>query len=605
MPSNISTGKGPPLPLPSLRLMIPPLRLVSAAIWQTVQRRHVMDYGVLEEFVTMVTAMVPELLSHRQKAQLILGLQARLVLELCRSKPMADLQTIQLHLDRIQTLTPLWGGQVNLSGSNFLALIENLLEDPDEMEHFFQEVFPVEFGPDYDAEIEIVMWKFLSRLEELLPVSNFQQILPSHTTFETKTQSYKDTESLKKHGLKCEDTKESHCRSVASDEMNLKMYSRIFPEVSSNSQDLRDNPSSEPDPNQTRTHQQHLPNPVSVKPRMGLHPHTCPHCQKKFMFIRALRTHQLTHNPLFCTLCRMKFADQDKLDRHKRVAHKPLKCTMCEDVFDWIKPLNQHYLNVHQFSGPFLCTYCQKSFSTLSARVTHERTHTGDLPYQCSQCPKKYNKSADLVEHRKLHTGEKPCLCWECGQAFTNEMKLRNHMLNVHRKPQHPCSQCDKCYGEKRTLVSHVKTCHSGVRYPCARCAKTFTSASSLTIHERIHSQQKPFKCTESECGKDFRSKKELTVHVRYHTGERPFSCQVCGKGFTQSCYLTQHMRTHTGEKPYSCSVCARSFNDSRKLKRHMMTHTKEKPYKCLRCDRAFCRPDLLKAHDKKEHVTH
>jgi hypothetical protein len=36
-----------------------------------------MDYGMLEEFVTMVTEMVPELLNIRQRAQLILGLRAR------------------------------------------------------------------------------------------------------------------------------------------------------------------------------------------------------------------------------------------------------------------------------------------------------------------------------------------------------------------------------------------------------------------------------------------------------------------------------------------------------------------------------------------------
>jgi hypothetical protein len=57
--------------------MIPPLRLVSAAIWQTIQQRHVMDYGMLEEFVTMVTEMVPELLNDSQRAQLILGLRTR------------------------------------------------------------------------------------------------------------------------------------------------------------------------------------------------------------------------------------------------------------------------------------------------------------------------------------------------------------------------------------------------------------------------------------------------------------------------------------------------------------------------------------------------
>jgi hypothetical protein len=68
---------GPPLLLPSLRLFIPPLRLVSAAMWQVVQRGDVQDYGMLEEFVTMVTEIVPELLSCSQRAQLILGLRAR------------------------------------------------------------------------------------------------------------------------------------------------------------------------------------------------------------------------------------------------------------------------------------------------------------------------------------------------------------------------------------------------------------------------------------------------------------------------------------------------------------------------------------------------
>lgn len=35
----------------------------------------------------------------------------------------------------------------------------------------------MEFGPSYDAAIQKLMWQFLSRLEKLLPVSNFQQVL--------------------------------------------------------------------------------------------------------------------------------------------------------------------------------------------------------------------------------------------------------------------------------------------------------------------------------------------------------------------------------------------------------------------------------------------
>lgn len=73
---------GSTFPLSALRLLVPPIRLVSAAIWQTVQQKSVSDYGLLEEFVFMVTETVPQLLSTRQRAELILGLRARVRKEL-------------------------------------------------------------------------------------------------------------------------------------------------------------------------------------------------------------------------------------------------------------------------------------------------------------------------------------------------------------------------------------------------------------------------------------------------------------------------------------------------------------------------------------------
>lgn len=68
---------GSTLPLSALRLLVPPVQLLSAAIWQTVQQKSISDYGLLEEFVFMVTETVPQLLSTRQRAELILGLRAR------------------------------------------------------------------------------------------------------------------------------------------------------------------------------------------------------------------------------------------------------------------------------------------------------------------------------------------------------------------------------------------------------------------------------------------------------------------------------------------------------------------------------------------------
>lgn len=67
----------PGLSLSCLRLLVPPIRLVSAAIWQTVMDKVVLQYGALEEFVYMVTDLIPQLLKARQRVELIFGLRAR------------------------------------------------------------------------------------------------------------------------------------------------------------------------------------------------------------------------------------------------------------------------------------------------------------------------------------------------------------------------------------------------------------------------------------------------------------------------------------------------------------------------------------------------
>uniref|UniRef100_A0A3P8TKY7 C2H2-type domain-containing protein n=2 Tax=Amphiprion percula TaxID=161767 RepID=A0A3P8TKY7_AMPPE len=178
---NCNSSPGAPLPLSVLRLLVTPLQLVSAAVWQTVQQKVVADYGMLEEFVSMVTDIVPELLTSRQRVQLILGLKARLILELCHPEAPADAETVQPHLDRMQTFIEAWlmeagGLNVDLSHANFVDLVKNLLKNPDKREHFFQNVFPEEFGPTYDKALHTLMWLFLSRLEMFLPHQTVQQV---------------------------------------------------------------------------------------------------------------------------------------------------------------------------------------------------------------------------------------------------------------------------------------------------------------------------------------------------------------------------------------------------------------------------------------------
>lgn len=44
------------------------------------------------------------------------------------------------------------------------------------MSLFLQEVFPHEYGPEFDKALQVLVGHFLSRLEQLLPVPNFRQV---------------------------------------------------------------------------------------------------------------------------------------------------------------------------------------------------------------------------------------------------------------------------------------------------------------------------------------------------------------------------------------------------------------------------------------------
>lgn len=41
---------------------------------------------------------------------------------------------------------------------------------------FLKEVFPAEYGPQYDSDLQMLFWEFLCRLAQLLPVPDLEQV---------------------------------------------------------------------------------------------------------------------------------------------------------------------------------------------------------------------------------------------------------------------------------------------------------------------------------------------------------------------------------------------------------------------------------------------
>lgn len=146
---------------------------------------------------------------------------------------------------------------------------------------------------------------------------------------------------------------------------------------------------------------------------------------------------------------------------------------------------------------------------------------------------------------------------------------------------------CELMFDEQDDMVRHIEKVHVEEQrrgndficlwQGCGREKKPFNARYKLLIHMRIHSGEKPNKCSYPGCNKAFSRLENLKIHMRSHTGERPYICQFpgCQKSFSNSSDRSKHQRTHIEEKPYACTFpnCAKRYTDPSSLRKHARTH--------------------------------
>ncbi|XP_056276875.1 zinc finger protein ZFMSA12A isoform X2 [Pseudoliparis swirei] len=655
-----------PLPLSSLRLLVPPLRVMTAVMWKVLRLRSVTHYGIVEEFVSLVTEAIPDILTERQMRLLTLGLRAKMTLQMLSSDRSEDLTGVETLLS---SLLPCCSKQVHPGNealeANFSGLVQRLLEDPKEREHFLKNVFPVEFGHDFDAALETLVCEFFTRLEELLLIPNFKQTAEWMSDPPSVLEEYMQCVS-KDDDLKVLLRSKARCGRMAEMDTGVPSPSeqRLFSslslppspretiakDVEPNAQTCRGEADGSPpgvqdarwpseegthsDANLTREgkHSDGIPDVNAAEefdggpsdprrapsksaeslvlsgsatgpPRQRV-AHKCAQCGKCFIYRYELLEHQRLHtgeNPYECSQCGKAFRRTSDLSSHRRT-----RCTkaayVCIKCGSSFQSLQGKCR--HQCVRGVLkfdCSQCGKSFKTKRLLGRHEPTHSQSRVFTCRQCGQVSPSMSELRSHQRIHPAERSNRCARCGKLFRSAACLAAHELRHGQQRTQVCVRCGKAFKNKHDLRLHTRS-HTGERpFQCTYCGKRFSVSGNLNIHVRIHTGEKPYLC--ADCGKAFVSAGELQIHRRTHTGERPYKCAVCGRGFTMASKVTLHMRVHTGERPHVCCECGRGFSRGGELKKHAMNHAGVRPYGCQLCAKTYTCLNHLKRHSKTHSV--
>uniref|UniRef100_UPI0037E72C46 zinc finger protein 624-like n=1 Tax=Semicossyphus pulcher TaxID=241346 RepID=UPI0037E72C46 len=444
---------------------------------------------------------------------------------------------------------------------------------------FFKEIFHIHYGQQYQAALQTLVWKFISRLDHLLPVPDIKQtaewLSSSPSVMEECGQLVLEPDQLKEllHFQQKQSASTNKCFSQSQNmflprlslppKQNAKLPSerQAFSAGDEDEGEFYYSEDEEPleDTDVTPTVDDCSRGDEDLKVK-----------EEQIEDLAGANCSNLNNHPPLrphtCSLCSYSDSQVSGLMQHIREAHmiqEPSRLQSKEPDTDNGCQKADTDTSPSESGTPNACEYCGKAFMYVSTLQSHIKTHT--LPFHCDRCDKKYASMASLHVHRRNHTGETPYLCSHCGRGFRTSHSLSSH-VSIHT-------------GERR--------------YKCHICGKT--SIQHLARHMRMHRGEKNYLCT--ECGKAFLSSGELRLHMRYHTGERPYTCKHCGKGFVAKCFLTVHMRRHTGESPYKCAVCPKSFHTLRAQKKHMQIHSNAKSFQCLKCGKIFRQEDTFKLH--------
>ncbi|XP_043937591.1 zinc finger protein ZFPM1 [Protopterus annectens] len=133
----------------------------------------------------------------------------------------------------------------------------------------------------------------------------------------------------------------------------------------------------------------------------------------------------------------------------------------------------------------------------------------------------------------------------------------------VVNKDIFPCKDCGIWYRSERNLQAHLL-------YYCASRQKSSSPAAEEKPKDTSSSERV---CSFPHCNKSCPSASSLEIHMRSHSGERPFICLICLSAFTTKANCERHLKVHTDTLNGVCHGCGFTSTTRDILYSHLVTN--------------------------------
>ncbi|XP_006926946.1 zinc finger protein ZFPM1 [Pteropus alecto] len=136
----------------------------------------------------------------------------------------------------------------------------------------------------------------------------------------------------------------------------------------------------------------------------------------------------------------------------------------------------------------------------------------------------------------------------------------------IINKDVFPCKDCGIWYRSERNLQAHLL-------YYCASRQSASSPATAITDEKPKEPYPNERICPFPQCRKSCPSASSLEIHMRSHSGERPFVCLICLSAFTTKANCERHLKVHTDTLSGVCHSCGFISTTRDILYSHLVTN--------------------------------